>query len=74
VSSLYPYENRPKKIVSVIGGLGGKDITESDFVSIIDYMKGSDSKTPLYLFGQEDQRAFQKIQEIANVKKEMPSS
>ncbi len=74
VSSLYPYENRPKKIVSVIGGLGGKDITESDFMSIIDHMKNSDSKTPLYLFDQEDQRAFQRIQKIANVKKEVSSS
>jgi len=58
----------------VIGGLGGKDITESDFMSIIEYMKNCDSKTPLYLFDQEDQRAFQRVQQIANVKKEVASS
>ena len=68
VASLYPYANRPKKILSVIGGLGGKDITESDFMAIIEHLRNSDSETPLYLFDQEDQESFQRIQQIAKPK------
>ncbi len=70
VSSLYSYDNRPKKILSVIGGLGGKDIKEADFMSIIDHLKNSDPESPLYLFDEEDQNSFQRVQQIAHPVKE----
>ena len=74
VTSLYSYENRPKKILSVIGGLGGKDIKESDFMSIINHLKNADAESPLYLFDNEDQQAFDKIWKIANPKEEVEAS
>ncbi|MEK9629462.1 MAG: pyruvate synthase [Nitrospinota bacterium] len=73
VSALYSYKARPKKILSVIGGLGGKDIKESDFMYIIDQLKIDDTNYPLYLFDQKDLDSFQRIQKVANPEKEVES-
>jgi pyruvate ferredoxin oxidoreductase alpha subunit len=74
VASLYSHPNRPKRILSVIGGLGGKDIRESDFMSIINHFKDPESPSPLYLFDDADMASFQKVQNIANPKEEQSSS
>ncbi len=70
VTSLYARENRPKNILSVIGGLGGKDITEGDFLSIIEKLKNSETEKPLYLFGESDGANFERLQQLAISNKE----
>ncbi len=70
VASLYARENRPKNILSVIGGLGGKDITEGDFLSIIEKLQNSETEKPLYLFGESDEANFERLQQLAISNKE----
>ncbi len=64
-SALYPVKNRPEILLSVIGGLGGKDILESDFVSIIDRLDQPYSEKPLLLYNEHDLSQFRALQKIA---------
>jgi pyruvate ferredoxin oxidoreductase alpha subunit len=66
VTSLYARKDRPEKILSVIGGLGGKDIVDQDFMAIIDHLNKQDMETPLYLYDEEDVRGFNRLLQIAN--------
>jgi pyruvate ferredoxin oxidoreductase alpha subunit len=65
VTALYGKKDRPEKILSVIGGLGGKDIKEQDFLSIVEKLGDSESKGPVYLFDEGDWNQFQQLQKIA---------
>ncbi len=67
VTALYGQKNRPGKILSVIGGLGGKDIREDDFLSIVEKLSDTESNMPLYLFDEGDWNQFQQLQKIALV-------
>ncbi len=67
VTAMYDKKDRPKKILSVVGGLGGKDIKEEDFLSIVEKLDDSKSKGPVYLFNEEDWSQFQQLQKIALV-------
>ena len=68
VTSLYACEDRPDKILSVIGGLGGKDIDDQDFMAIIEHLDKPDSRTPLYLYDENDVSGFNRLQQIAKLK------
>lgn len=65
VAALYDRENRPQRILSVIGGLGGKDISDEDFMAVIEHLDRADYTGPLMLFGPEDLAQFRKLQHIA---------
>jgi pyruvate ferredoxin oxidoreductase alpha subunit len=65
VAALYDRENRPPRLLSVVGGLGGRDIPDGDFMAIIDYLDRADYAGPLMLFGPGDLEQFRKIQRIA---------
>jgi pyruvate ferredoxin oxidoreductase alpha subunit len=68
VASLYAREDRPQKILSVIGGLGGKNMDDQDFMAIVDHLDKPDMKAPLYLYDEEDVRGFNRLQQIARLK------
>jgi len=68
VTSLYAREDRPEKILSVIGGLGGKDIEDQDFMAIIEHLDKPDMETPLYLYDEGDVSGFNRLQQIAKPK------
>ena len=65
VTALYGCEDRPQKILSVIGGLGGKDIREEDFLAIVQRLQDAESSGPLYLYDESDLQQFQNLQKIA---------
>ena len=65
VTAMYGRADRPERILSVIGGLGGKDIKEDDFLSIVEKLDDSESKGPVYLFDEGDWSQFQQLQKIA---------
>jgi pyruvate ferredoxin oxidoreductase alpha subunit len=67
VTALYGRKDSPEKILSVIGGLGGKDIKEDDFLSIVDKLNDPESKGPVYLYDEGDWQQFQKLQKIAHL-------
>ena len=67
VTALYGKKDAPEKILSVIGGLGGKDIKDSDFMAIVDKLNDPDSKGPVYLYEEGDWQQFQRLQKIAQV-------
>ncbi len=64
-SALYHREDRPKRLLSVIGGLGGMDIRDGDFLSIVEHLDEKDFKGPLMLFRKEDLDGFRTLQKIA---------
>ena len=65
LAALYDRVDRPKKILPVIGGLGGKDIRDEDFLAIIDHLDQPGFQGPLFLFDQGDLEQFEKINRIA---------
>lgn len=68
VTSLYAREDRPERILSVIGGLGGKDMDDQDFMAIIEHLNGVDGGSPLYLYDEKDVNGFNRLQKIAKLK------
>ncbi len=68
VTSLYAREDRPEKILSVIGGLGGKDMDDQDFMAIIEHLDSGDGGSPLYLYDEKDVSGFNRLQQIAKLK------
>jgi len=71
VTSLYDEQDRPEKILSVIGGLGGKDMDDQDFMSIINHLDKTEMTSPLYLYGESDVSGFNRLQQIAKFKGEL---
>ena len=68
--SLYHAKKRPAVLVPVIGGLGGKDISQAEFEYIIDTMKkyGDNQNSiirPLLLFTEDDMNATDNMINIA---------
>jgi pyruvate ferredoxin oxidoreductase alpha subunit len=74
ITSLYSKEDRPEKILSVIGGLGGKGMGDEDFLAIIEHLDKQEMDSPLYLYDQADLAGFSRLQQIAKMKEEVPSS
>ena len=67
VTAMYGRKDGPEKILSVIGGLGGKDIKDDDFMAIVNKLNDPESKGPIYLYGEDDLKQFQQLQKIALV-------
>ncbi len=65
VSALFPEKTAGQKVLSVIGGLGGKDIREEDFGTIIQHLGNPKPEGPLYLYGEQDLNTFLKFERIA---------
>ncbi len=68
-SALYHENDRPDVMLSFVGGLGGKDISQTEFNFIIDEMKksvetGVVPETQL-LYTEDDMRQIEKFQKIA---------
>jgi pyruvate ferredoxin oxidoreductase alpha subunit len=68
-SALYHGNDRPGVLLSFVGGLGGKDISLTEFNYIIDEMKksvetGVVPETQL-LYTENDKRQIEKFQKIA---------
>jgi len=51
----------------VIGGLGGKDIKDNDFVAIVEKLNDPESKGPVFLYDEGDWKQFQQMQKIAQL-------
>ena len=64
-SALYHRPDRPRRLLSVIGGLGGMDIQDGDFLSIARHLDQPDFKGPLLLFRKGDLEGFRNLQKIA---------
>jgi len=64
-TALYARPDRPERLLSVVGGLGGMDIRDGDFAAIIDYLDRRDFNGPLILFRPEDLEKFRTLQAIA---------
>jgi len=69
VAALYGRPNAPKKILSVIGGLGGKDIQEDEFMTVVDALNDGDARGPVYLYDEKDWAQFQALAKIARAEK-----
>ncbi len=67
VTAMYGRADRPEKILSVIGGLGGKDIKENDFLAIVEKLDDPEAKGPVFLYDEGDWNQFRQIQKIAQV-------
>lgn len=67
VTAMYGRKDAPEKILSVIGGLGGKDMKENDFLAVVDKLNDPESKGPVYLYDESDWQQFQQLQKIAQV-------
>ena len=70
--SLYHSKERPNILLSVVGGLGGKDISQAEFEHIIDTMKKYHNKKkaptkPILLFTEEDMKVTNNIIDIAGI-------
>ncbi len=65
VTAVHSRHQEHQTILSVIGGLGGKDITDEDFLTVIQYLDKEDFHDPLFLYDEKDWNQFQKIKDIA---------
>ena len=72
-AALYPVKDRPETLLPVVGGLGGKDILESDFDAIIDRLDKGDATAPLLLYNEHDLAQFRAMQKIAGKTEEVLS-
>jgi len=72
VTALYGRPGAPKKILSVIGGLGGKDIRENEFMTVVDKLNDPEEKGPVYLYDEKDWAQFQALAKIARAEKGGP--
>ncbi|MBI5428322.1 MAG: pyruvate synthase [Nitrospinae bacterium] len=70
LAALYDREDRPRRMLSVIGGLGGRDIRDGDFMTIVERLDRPDFTGPLTLFGESDKEQFQALQRIAGRREE----
>lgn len=65
LKALYNRPDRPRHLLSVIGGLGGKDIRDSDFQAVIERLDGEPSTEPFILYDAGDLEAFNRLRELA---------
>jgi len=66
-SALYTCEERPRRLLSVIGGLGGMDIRNGDFLAIVEKLDRPEFAGPLLLYRKEDRDSFRAQQTIAGI-------
>jgi len=64
-TALYNRSDRPKRLLSVIGGLGGLDIRDGDFAAIIEKLDDLDYPGPMMLYRETDLNQFLALQKIA---------
>lgn len=67
VKALYNLDDRPDRLLSVVGGLGGMDIQEGDFMTIVEHLDGPPRDEPLFLYGEEQLDQFLKLRQIAGM-------
>jgi pyruvate ferredoxin oxidoreductase alpha subunit len=70
LKALYFRKDRPQNLLSVIGGLGGKDIKESDFAAIIQRLDEEPSEEPMFLYDEKDFEQFNKLRQLAGPQQE----
>jgi len=70
-AALYHAKGRPHAILSVIGGLGGKQITPGEMTSIFDRMRAIDkenlSPAPMYLMRDDEMARVKKALQVAGM-------
>lgn len=64
-TALYNRSDRPKRLLSVIGGLGGLDIRDGDFAAIIEKLDDPGYPGPMMLYRETDLNQFLALQKIA---------
>ncbi|MEM0383496.1 MAG: hypothetical protein QXX19_00270 [Candidatus Caldarchaeum sp.] len=67
-AALYHARNRPETIMSVIGGVGGKYVTEEEFEYVFRLLargEGTEADKPLFLFREDELRDFQRAFQLA---------
>jgi pyruvate ferredoxin oxidoreductase alpha subunit len=67
VNALYSLDDRPDRVLSVIGGLGGMDIQEGDFMTIVEHLDGPPRNKPLFLYGEKQLDQFLKLRQLAGM-------
>ncbi len=65
LKALYHRKDRPSHVLSVIGGLGGKNIEDDDFYNIIQRLDEPESGKPLILFNTSDQKQVDQLKVLA---------
>jgi allophanate hydrolase subunit 2 len=70
LKAVYRREDRPQHLLSVIGGLGGRNIQEGDFISILQRLDQEPNDDPLFLFDENDLKQFDQLRQIAGFSKE----
>lgn len=70
LKAVYRREDRPQHLLSVIGGLGGRDIQEGDFISILQRLDEAPGDDPLFLFDEKDLKQFDQLRQIAGFPRE----
>lgn len=72
-SVLYGYNNSPPTLISFIGGLGGRDISQEEFFEIAEQLKQAVNKgeapAPRLLYTLDELRQIRKLQAIAQVER-----
>ncbi|NIQ01343.1 MAG: pyruvate synthase, partial [Nitrospinaceae bacterium] len=70
MKAVYNRPDRPQHLLSVIGGLGGRNISESDFAHIVVRLDQPVSDEPLMLFDENDRKQIEKLRQLAGVVQE----
>ncbi len=70
LKAVYRRDDRPGHLLSVIGGLGGRDIREGDFISIIQRLDQAPGDDPLFLFDEKDLKQFDQLRQMAGFPRE----
>lgn len=70
LKSVYGLTDRPQHLLSVVGGLGGRDIEEGDFISIVQRLDQPPGSDPLFLFDEKDLQRFDQLRHIAGFSRE----
>ena len=73
-SALYGVADAPAVLASVIGGLGGRDISAEEFYELAEIAERSiasgETPPPRLLFTEDELREIRKLQAVANVERE----
>ena len=65
LKALWRLDHRPEHLLSVIGGLGGRNIRDGDFTAIIQKLDREPDNEPLFLFDEKDLKQFDQLRQMA---------
>ena len=72
--ALYGADNAPPRLLSFVGGLGGRDITQEEFFEIVEEtrkaIKQKQTPPPRLLYTENELREVRKLQAVAKVERD----